>query len=246
MKKHFYLLAFLTLLFTGSGYSQTTSYSFAEISYISPCVKAIHIQLPTGPDEETNGILTVDWGDGTIETINYTCNQFQVFEMDLPHSYLLGNTYTVNVNVYSGTAAANVDSGQSLQMNADAACGHPDILTMFPGPDIFYPTATYDFTGQDGITNTITPGNTPYGFYTYPGLNVLNVPYTVSINDAWLAARGLVQITPDFTITQFSYDGGFYSSNANDGSWLRRDFFQPGFRYIRILCLEFCGSFTNR
>jgi uncharacterized repeat protein (TIGR01451 family) len=212
MKKCNLLLFFATLFAMNTGFSQTESYTFYEFGDSTQgCTEGLYVYMAVGANPETGGILTVDWGDGNIETINYTTTSGQGgIGYDLTHGYALAGTYTVNLNVYSGTAGANVDAGQSLTVTASdpANCGYVYIYTSQSAPSMTYTDVPYDFTGADGITTTIIPGMiNPNWMFTYSGLNLANAPYTVSINDAWLANNGLVQVSSDFTITSFYASG---------------------------------------
>jgi fimbrial isopeptide formation D2 family protein len=212
MKKFNLLLFFATLFAVNTGFSQTESYTFYDFGDSTQgCTEGLYVYMAVGANPETGGILTVDWGDGSTETVNYTTTMGQGgYGVDLTHGYTLAGTYTVNINVYSGTAGANVDAGQSLTMTATdpANCGFVYIYTSQSAPSVSYTDVAYDFTGADGITTTIIPGMAnPNWVNTYSGLNLANAPYTVSINDTWLANNGLNQVTPDFIITGFDAGG---------------------------------------
>jgi fimbrial isopeptide formation D2 family protein len=205
-------MLFATLFAVNTSFGQTTDYELYVFSDSTQgCTSGLYISAVIGSNPETGGVMTINWGDGNIDTHNYTTISGQAFYgIDLIHGYAVAGTYTVTVSIFSGTAGANVDAGQSVTITAydPANCGFAYISTQQSSPSIWFNDVPYDFTGADGSTVTIIPGNgNPNFSTTYGGLNLANIPYTVSINDAWLANNGLTQVSPDFTITGFGPNG---------------------------------------
>jgi uncharacterized repeat protein (TIGR01451 family) len=204
------LLLFASMIAGSAAFAQANTYTIYDYTdSLSGCVEQLYLYGTIGASDETGGIVTVDWGDGTIDTQNFTGTAGNGYSFNYQHGYAVAGNYTATVNVYSTTAGANVDGGQSVNLVAadPSNCGYIFITTSQASPNIYYSQTPYDFTGADGITTTITQNSNPNAFYGYSGLNLANAPYTVSINDAWLTTNGLVQVSPDFTITAFDPSG---------------------------------------
>jgi fimbrial isopeptide formation D2 family protein len=213
MKKFNLLLLSAMGFLANTAFGQVVSYTPMQYSDSTQgCITSIYLQGQIGANPETGGIITVDWGDSNIETVNFTTTSGQtMFWETVDHGYAVAGTYTVNVSVFSGTSGANVDAGQSLTVTAydPANCGYIYLTTSQQSPWVGYSGVPMDFTGADGITTTVVPSQINPNFdYFYTGLNLANAPYNVSISDAWLALNGLVQTTPDITITGFQPSGG--------------------------------------
>jgi uncharacterized repeat protein (TIGR01451 family) len=207
MKKIYTLLVLIGLVHV-TGFSQTTSYSFYNDS-IYGCQTTIGVQMTIGALPETGGVLSVDWGDGNTTTYNYTSAVGNITTYaQLTHGYTLAGTYTVSFNVYSGTAGANVDAGQSTAITPPGAanCGYLWINTMQTNPSVSYQNVPYQFTDVNGTITILMPSSST-GITAYTGLNPANAPYTVQIDPNWLLVNGLVQTTPNFTITSFNPNG---------------------------------------
>jgi uncharacterized repeat protein (TIGR01451 family) len=203
-------LLFISLIIGNAGFAQAELYAVYDLSdSLNGCVKKINVFVMTGGSGEINGIVTVDWGDGTTSTDSYSTNSITDYGFNFVHGYSLAGNYTATVNVYSTTAGAYVDAGQTVDfVTTDPAnCAFAYISTHNASLNFYYPDAPYDFTGADGITTTITQNSNPNAFWGYSGLNPANAPYTASINDNWLTTNGLIQVSPDFTITSFDQDG---------------------------------------
>jgi len=205
--KHIYLLSFFVLFFAGYGSGQTTDYWITRADSLYSCVQKLKINVLTGLNGESAGVIGIDWGDGSTDTVNYTLtlNDYPYFYSP-DHFYAAAGAYTVNVSVYSGTAGGYVGTGQSLQIvaNGPGACGYIYAAADQLSPYTEYGNVPFDFTGADNVTFTMTNQPSEYMYFLYPGLDPGNAPYTVSINDAWLTANNLIQTTPDITISGFT------------------------------------------
>ncbi len=209
MKKLITLITLGTFGIFSNVYGQVTSY-YPYTDSIPGCGQnTLVVYVQNGVNPETGGILSIDWGDGTNGTENFTIptsNGWTMITVD--HTYPTPGTYTVSTSIYSTTAGANVDAGQSNPMTAvdPNYCGYLYTGVYQNTPYFNYMNAPIDFTDVNGVVTTINLGQTPNGPY-YQGLNPANVPYTVSVNDAWLLANNLSQVTPDGIITSFGSNG---------------------------------------
>jgi uncharacterized repeat protein (TIGR01451 family) len=207
MKKIYTLLTLICLVHLTS-YGQTTAYSFfADTLY--GCQNTFGVQMTIGTLPEIGGVLSVDWGDGNTTTYNYTTTSGNtIHTTQVMHGYTLPGTYTVSFNVYSGTAGANVDAGQTVAINPPGAsnCGYLWIYTMQTAPSVNYSNVPYQFTDVNGTITILMPTSTT-GATVYTGLNPANAPYTAQIDPNWLAVNGLIQTSPNFTITSFNPNG---------------------------------------
>lgn len=191
------------------GFGQTTGYSFYTDSLYG-CQNTFGVQMVIGTMPETGGVLSVDWGDGNTTTYNYTTTSGNTtHSTQVTHGYTLPGNYTVSFNVYSGTAGANVDAGQTDVISAPGAsnCGYLWIYTMQTAPSVNYMNVPYQFTDVNGIITTLVPSSSPGTITVYTGLNPANAPYTAQIDPSWLSANGLIQTSPNFTITSFNPNG---------------------------------------
>jgi uncharacterized repeat protein (TIGR01451 family) len=207
MKKIYALLTLICLMHLTS-YGQTTGYSFfADTMY--GCQTTFGVQMTIGTLPEIGGVLTVDWGDGNTTTYNYSTTSGNTTHLtQVMHGYTLPGTYTVSFNVYSGTAGANVDAGQTAAITPPGAsnCGYLWIYTMQSAPSVNYMNVPYQFTDVNGTITILMPTNST-GATVYTGLNPANAPYTVQIDPNWLSLNGLTQTSPNFTITSFNPNG---------------------------------------
>lgn len=207
--KKIYTLLLLICLVHATGYGQTTSYSFyADTTY--GCQTTFGVQMAIGTLPEIGGVLSVDWGDGNTTTYNYsTTTGNTTHYTQVTHGYTLPGNYMVSFNVYSGTAGANVDAGQTANISAPGAsnCGYLWIYTMQTSPSVNYMNVPYQFTDVNGTITILMPSNSPGTASVYTGLNPANAPYTAQIDPNWLAINGLIQTSPNFTITSFNTNG---------------------------------------
>jgi len=204
------LLLFAAAIAGNTAFAQANAYTAYNYNdSLAGCMELMYVSISTGANDETGGIVTVDWGDGSTNTGTFAGTGGDSFNFTFQHGYAVGGNYTALVNVYSTTAGANVDAGQSVPITAydPSNCGYMYISTYQQSPSMSYADAQYDFTDVNGVTTTISQSANPNAFWGYTGLNVANAPYTVSLNDTWLANNGLVQVSADFTITGFSANG---------------------------------------
>jgi len=205
MKKLQLLLGAAALLTAGNSFGQISSVDWNTNLDSLSCSNSVGVYLQNGPLAENGAIITIDWGDGntTTETVNVASNAF--YNDYFTHGYTLAGNYTASIAVWSavenGPTSNPADQPtQNISAITPANCGGTYIYTYQNTPSVNYPLTPYDFTDVNGVTTTITPYDA-MSWGNYGGLNVANGPYTVSINDTWLATNGLTQVSPDFTIT---------------------------------------------
>lgn len=175
------------------------------------CQNSISGYVGNGPVAETVTI-EINWGDGNTDNLplsvapNGYANFLQV------HTYAVPGNYAVDVQFYSSVNAAYFGTGEQRNLLAfsQTSCGYFYANCYQSNPSVWYNDAPLDCTGADGITTTITPASTIYSGYM--GLNPSNAPYTVSVNDAWLAANGYTQVSADQIIN--SFDAGGLADNS--------------------------------
>lgn len=177
------------------------------------CQKTMAFEIVNVSATADAGMLTFDWGDGS-SLVQYpysvgaqgASNSSDYFF--LTHSYALGGNYTVDAQAVSNFPNVNISMLQGNQLIAAFGannCGYAYLaLTMNFGA--CYPSslnnAQLDFTDNLNNTSTVSGLNN-----TYNGLNPSNAPYTVSVNDAWLIAHNLTQVSADIVISGFNPDG---------------------------------------
>jgi fimbrial isopeptide formation D2 family protein len=209
MKKLITFIALGAFGMISNVYGQVTNY-YPYTDSIPGCGQnALVVYVQGGVDPETGGILSIDWGDGTTGTENFTlAGANSSINLTINHTYASTGIYTVQTSVYSTTAGANVDAGQTNQMTVvdPSACGYIYSGVYQNAPYYNYYSAPIDFTDVNGLVTTINlNGMNAFGYYQ--GLNPANAPYTVSVNDTWLSSNGLTQVTSDGTITSFDANG---------------------------------------
>jgi uncharacterized repeat protein (TIGR01451 family) len=209
MKKFSTLFALGIIGLFNSAFGQVTAY-YPYADSIPGCGQnTLVVYVQGGTNAETGGILSIDWGDGSTGTENFTLSAGNSWtSLTINHSFATPGTYSVQTSVYSSTNGANVDAGQTNPMTAidPSFCGYLYTGVYQNTPSYTYMYAPIDFTDVNGVVTTINTSQGVGNSY-YQGLNPANVPYTVSVNDAWLATNGLVQITPDGTISSFNAGG---------------------------------------
>jgi fimbrial isopeptide formation D2 family protein len=204
------LLLFATGIAGSAAYAQANAFTaFSFPDSLSGCAEQIHVSISTGANDETNGILTINWGDGTTDTGNFSGTAGNSYSFDFMHGYAVAGNYIASVELYSTTSGSNVGTPQTVNLSANdpSNCGYIYLNTYQQSPSMNYSNAMYDFTDVNGVTTTITQSSNPNSFWGYSGLNVANAPYTVSLNDTWLANNGLLQVSSDITITGFNANG---------------------------------------
>lgn len=206
MQKINLLLNVACLLLAGTSFGQISEvyWNTGEdtLNLNNACSNTVGIYLHNEPLAQNGVIITIDWGDGntTTETVNTTANT--IYRDFFTHGYAQAGIYTASLSVWSPLQNSFVGNHTDQHLNAvtPANCGGMFIYTYQTSPYLDYPDALYDFTDVNGATTTIAPySSVQWG--NYAGLNVANGPYTVSLNDTWLATNGLTEATPDFTIT---------------------------------------------
>lgn len=205
----------LTLLILLVGFQQLVFAQANNMSIfpdsIQGCSNKLYIYVTNGAIPESNGVLTVNWGDGTIDTINFTiplANNY--FYHIAEHGYLVPGNYTTVTTGYSGTSASFFSPGTGIitpvqALNA-ATCGYmyASVYQTVPST-VNYANAPLDFIDSNGVVTTIAGSTLNNGYYQ--GLNPLNAPYTVMVNPAWLTINGLIQTSANITITSFNPSG---------------------------------------
>ncbi|MES2557940.1 MAG: T9SS type A sorting domain-containing protein [Bacteroidota bacterium] len=203
-------LLFAALIAGNSAFAQANAYTVYDYpDSITGCMEQLYVQVSTGVSAETDGIITVTWGDGSSETENFTSTAGQSLGFSYQHGYSVAGNYIASVELYSTTSGSNVGVPQTVTLAANdpSNCGYIYINTFQNSPSMSYANAMYDFTDVNGVTTTVSQSANPNAFWGYSGLNVANAPYTVSLNDAWLTNNGLVQVSADITITGFTAGG---------------------------------------
>ncbi|WP_343747901.1 T9SS type A sorting domain-containing protein [Fluviicola sp.] len=211
MKKGYFIFM-LGCMMSFISFSQITDYAiYTDSTY--GCQTLLTVSMAIGPNAESGGIISVDWGDGTSSTNTYSSASTNTTDYEhFSHSYATSGNYTASFNIYSTTAGANVDAGQSISFYSFGStnCGYIWIATISqytPGTAYTsYSNVPYQFTDVNGNITVLTP---PSGLNpnVYPGLNPANAPYTGQIDPTWLAANGLAQTSPNFTISSFGASG---------------------------------------
>jgi uncharacterized repeat protein (TIGR01451 family) len=208
MKKIFTFLSF-ALANIGAFNAQVVTFNPVSFNDSSSCIETLTIIATIGSLPETGATIVTQWGDGSTSTsLLVTPTGDTTVYLYIQHGYAISGTYNTFTSLTSGTSGMPINApgmGMPVTAQGPANCGSLYIETFQNSPPINYNWATYDFTGADGITTTIA--GVSGGNANYSGLNIANTPYTVSINDAWLANNGLTQSTPDFTINSFTPSG---------------------------------------
>lgn len=204
-----------TILFLLIGIQQFASAQANSISIfpdsIQGCTNTLYIYVSNGAQPENNGVLTVNWGDGTIDTINFTiATANNYFYHVAEHGYLVPGNYTTVTTGYSGTSGAFFSAGSGLvtpiQALSAASCGYMYASIYQTAPSMVnYVNAPLDFIDSNGVVTTIAATSLNNGYYQ--GLNPLNAPYTVMVNPGWLTLNGLIQTSQNITITSFNPSG---------------------------------------
>lgn len=204
------ILLTITSLFCLSVYGQVTDYQVIDSTFA--CTPGYNVYL-TGGAAMDQATVSIDWGDGTTgqEQIVVPANGAAVVSSSLYHAYAAAGTYTITIQVYSDVLGDYVDNGYTETFSVDPSlCGYAYFNVQEMSSSTLYYGVPLDFTDNSNVTTTIS---TSYG--TYSGLNPANAPYTVSINDTWLADHNLLQSSADITITGFNSSYYGLSSTIN-------------------------------
>lgn len=172
------------------------------------CHSNMSVCLITGTLPESGAEVIVDWMDGSLDTLmaysGPNSENCYVFE----HDYSQAGVYNALVTVTSGTAGGQLVGSETIEwvITNTAGCGFFTLLSLLSPTVTVLSAVPYDVVDNAGVLTTIYPKNS-FGNPYYTELNVANVPYTVSVNDAWLQSNGYAQVSPDFTITSFDLTG---------------------------------------
>ena len=142
--------------------------------------------------------IVINWGDGNVQTESVTFVQGSYFNPNyFQHVYASNGSYDATFT-FSDTYG-NVDT-DTASFNVTNNCG-----TIFSSVnldsdnngtgDVSIPNATFDITGTNGITQTISLTNQATNgqvVAVLSGVDITLSPYTVTVNPAWLAANGYV------------------------------------------------------
>ena len=161
-----------------------------------------------GSQAESGAEIVVDWTDGDKDTLigyggpnTQSCYEFS-------HDYSLPGNYQAVTTVKSGTLGGQLVASQSFDcvVPTTTECGFFSVISLLNPSSTFLNNVPYDVIGASGVVTTIYPVSS-FGNQYYTQLNETDVPFTVSINDAWLQNNGYTQTSPDFTISSFDQSG---------------------------------------
>ncbi len=161
-----------------------------------------------GSQAESGAEIVVDWTDGDKDTlIGYGAPNTQSC-YEFSHDYSLPGNYQAVTTVKSGNLGGQLVASQSFDcvVPTTTECGFFNVISLLNPSSTFLNNVPYDVTGASGVVTTIYPVNS-FGNQYYTQLNESDVPFTVSINDAWLQNNGYTQTSPDFTISSFDPSG---------------------------------------
>jgi uncharacterized repeat protein (TIGR01451 family) len=208
-----------------SSFLYLTSFAQGTLIEVYPidsvgCVKQIQFVISNSSTSSDQGSFTIDWGDGGTDQQNYSIqaggNSFYI----LSHSYLNGGNYTIDVTAESDFSVVSVifpQSSQTISAVGSSNCGYAYFYSTFGNQNCsssILSDVLLDFTDAQGNTSSIS-SLYPNWYTVYNGLNPAAAPYTVTINDAWLLANNLVQVSNDITITDFHPNGEAISNIYN-------------------------------
>jgi uncharacterized repeat protein (TIGR01451 family) len=208
-----------------SSFLYLTSFTQGTLIEVYPidsvgCVKQIQFVISNSSTSSDQGSFTINWGDGGTDQQNYSIqaggNSFYI----LSHSYLNGGNYTIDVTAESDFSVVSVifpQSSQTISAVGSSNCGYAYFYSTFGNQNCSSSILTdvlLDFTDAQGNTSSIS-SMYPNWYTVYNGLNPAAAPYTVTINDAWLLANNLVQVSNDITITDFHPNGEAISNIYN-------------------------------
>lgn len=205
MKKLLTLLILTIACLSQNANAQLQGYEVYGDS-ITGCQNSIYGYVINGPVNESI-LIEINWGDGNTDNIPLSIGPNSYAQFSQNHTYVIPGTYAVDVQFYSNTTGSYFGSGEQMNLLglSQTSCGYFYASVYQTIPNVWYYDVPLDCTGADGITTTITPASGYY--YGYMGLNPGNAPYTVSVNDTWLANNGYIQASADQTITSFDANG---------------------------------------
>lgn len=195
-----------------------SSLSFAQVVFVSSSANdSITGTIPQCENELTMSIgvgnntdvvtLYIDWGDGSTTDSTFSLMPGQWFTFNFTHAFAAPGAYTGSYTVYSNYLSANFVEDVEINFisSIPESCGYAPYAYIFQlSPGISFGGVPLDFTGNDGLTTTITPLGISN---VYLGLNTTNAPYSVDVNPSWLSTNGLVQVSGSGEITGFEATG---------------------------------------
>jgi len=205
MKKIITLLILTVACLSQNAIAQIQDYYVYGDSLMG-CQNTLSGWMSNGPLAETVTV-EISWGDGSTDNIPVVMTPNSYGDFVQSHTYTVPGNYTIDVQFYSTVNGAYFGTGeqQNLLASSQTSCGYFYANIYQSAPNVWYNDVPLDCTGANGITTTIIPSTGSY--YGYTGLNPGNAPYTVSVNDAWLATNGYIQATADQTINSFNANG---------------------------------------
>jgi uncharacterized repeat protein (TIGR01451 family) len=162
----------------------------------------------TGSLPESGAQITVDWMDGTSDSmLVFSAPNSQncyVFE----HDYFQAGIYNALVNVTSGTAGGTLAGSTTIEwiITNTNACGYFNVFTLSNSSGNFLPNVPYDITDNTGSLTTVYPHDS-FGNPFYTELDISAAPFTVSVSSDWLQIHSYTQVSPNFVINSFDQSG---------------------------------------
>ncbi len=217
MKSKLTLSLCLTLLMGGLN----AQVNYYDIQYNSPpgigCHTNFSVCVSTS-EPESGAEIIIDWTDGDYDTLIFSLGSNTNHCYPFQHDYSIPGIYHPVIDVKSGIWGGQSIGSEWIDWNVTSTthCGFFNIISLLNPSATLMSNVPYDVTNGNGITTTIYPID-PVGSVTpyYTELDVENVPYTVSVNDAWLANNGYIQTSPDFTISSFEPGGIAHNVPSN-------------------------------
>jgi uncharacterized repeat protein (TIGR01451 family) len=171
------------------------------------CHSNMSVCLTTGSLPESGAQISVDWTDGSSDTLIVFSSPNSQNCYGFEHDYSQEGVYNAIVEVTSGTLGGQLVATQTIGwvVTNTSNCGFFNIISLLNPSATFLSNVPYDLTDNFNVTTTIYPKNS-FGNNYYTELDV-NSMYAVSINDNWLQANGYTQTSPDFIINSFDATG---------------------------------------
>ncbi|MGV3631782.1 MAG: DUF7619 domain-containing protein [Bacteroidota bacterium] len=206
MKNLVLILSFFCVTLFNAAFSQNVEMYVQDSSSMCSNNKQLLVIFNIGSNDEVNPVITVNWGDGSTSTLppnlTFAADNSDYYTFD--HTYTAMGVYSVTVTFESSTSDIYTSNVLDMVVSDVTNCGYvysyiyqDTYCGMFWGN--YIENAVFDLTGND---NTVTQFT---GYLS--GVNVTNVPYTLSINDDWLAENNLTQTSADLVITGFDAYG---------------------------------------
>lgn len=209
MKRNLTLLGILLTSFWQQASAQAVSVNMEYVNIPGiGCHSRMFACVNYGSQAESGAEIVIDWTDGYKDTIigygapnTQSCYEFS-------HDYSQPGNYLAVTTVKSGTLGGQIVASQTFDcvITTTSECGFFNVISLLNPSTTFLNNVPYDVTGASGTVTTIYPVSS-FGNPYYTQLNESDVPFTVSINDAWLQNNGYIQTSPDFTISSFDPSG---------------------------------------